>query len=124
MFSNIGKKLKLLAKIVFIFLSSACVIGGIALVAANIDLLIIAVPVLLVGPLFAWIGSWFLYGFGELVDKACDIERNTRGETGVRSEAQKKHDSLRATKIETLRTKELITEEEYQFAINKQNREV
>ena len=53
------------------------------------------------------------------IDKASDIERNTRG--GERkSEAQAKVDSERIGKIEKLRSQGLITEEEYQKAISKE----
>ena len=73
----------------------------------------------LAGVIVAWISACFLYGFGEIIDKLCDIERNTRG--GERkSEAQSKVDSERINKIEKLRSQGLITEEEYQQAISKE----
>ena len=119
MYDNIGKKIKGLAKAVFIVEAIAMVITGIALMASDEYMIPIGLLVMVVGPLVAWVSSWLLYGFGELIDKTCDIERNTRG--GERkSEAQSKIDSERISKIEKLRSQGLITEEEYQQAISKE----
>jgi len=118
MYDNIGGKIKVLAKVTFIVEAIAAVITGIALMASDEDMIPVGLLVMVVGPIVAWVSSWLLYGFGELVDKACDIERNTRG--GERkSEAQKKVDEERISKIEKLRSQGLITEEEYKQAISK-----
>lgn len=120
MYDNIGRKIKLLAKISFIILAVASVITGAVLLGTGEEIgLIIGLPILFAGPLLAWISSWLLYGYGELIEKACEIERNTRG--GERkSEAQAKIDSERINRIEKLRSDGLITEEEYQQAISKE----
>ena len=118
MYENIGKKIKGLAKAIFVVEAIAAVITGNALMAADDDLILYGLLVMVVGPIVAWVSSWLLYGFGELIDMASDIERNTRG--GERkSEAQAKVDSERVNKIEKLRSQGLITEEEYQAAISK-----
>lgn len=118
MYDNIGGKIKGLAKATFIVEAIAAVITGIALMVSDEDLIPVGLLVMLVGPIVAWVSSWLLYGFGELIDKASDIERNTRG--GERkTEAQAKVDSERISKIEKLRSQGLITEEEYQKAISK-----
>lgn len=83
MFKNIGKKIKTLAKVLCWVGIIAYAIAAIIMIAigANGDsgaMIAYGVAVLIVGPLSAWIGSFFLYGFGELVDKAIDIEKNTR----------------------------------------------
>lgn len=117
MYDNIGGKIKGLAKASFVVATIAEVITGFALMAVDEDLIIYGLLAMFVGPIVAWISSWCLYGFGELIDKACEIERNTRG--GERkSEAQAKVDSERMNKIERLRAQGLITEEEYQQAIS------
>ena len=120
MYDNIGGKIKGLAKVIFIIEAIAAVIAGFALMSFGDDMIpIIGVLVIVVVPIVAWVSSWLLYGFGELIDKASDIERNSRG--GERkSEAQAKVDSERIAKIEKLRSQGLITEEEYQQAINKE----
>ena len=123
MYDNIGGKIKGLAKATFIVEAIAAVITGIALMATDGDLIGYGLLVMLLGPIVAWVSSWLLYAYGELVDKACDIERNTRG--GERkSEAQTKIDEERISKIEKLRSQGLITEEEYQQAISKGQQEV
>lgn len=123
MYDNIGGKIKGLAKATFIVEAIAAVITGIALMASDEDMIPVGLLVMVVGPIVTWVSSWLLYGFGELVDKACDIERNTRG--GERkSEAQTKINEKRISKIEKLRSQGLITEEEYQKAISKGQQEV
>lgn len=118
MYNNIGGKIKGLAKAISIVEAIAAVTTGIALMASDDDMILVGLVVMLLGPLVAWVSSWLIYGFGELVDKACDIERNTRG--GERkSEAQTKVDDVRISKIEKLRSQGLITEEEYKQAISK-----
>ena len=91
MYDNIGGKIKGLAKATFIVEAIAAVIAGIALLASEVDDLILpGILSIIVGPLIAWASSWCLYGFGELIDKACEIARNTCG--GERkSEAQEKN---------------------------------
>lgn len=54
---------------------------------------------------------------GELVDKACDIAKNTYDETKPEIQMQVKQD--RINKIEKLYSKKLITEEEYRQALSK-----
>ena len=122
MYDNIGSKIKGLAKGTFIVEAIAAFISGIALMAAEDDLIGAGVLIMLLGPVVAWVSSWVLYGFGELIDKTCDIERNTRG--GERkSVAQTKVDTERVNKLERLRKEGLITEEEYQQAISKNDKE-
>ena len=123
MFDNIGKKIKSLARVL-------CWVGVIVYVIAAIIMIVIGIEeyedtlsalgviLLFVGPLMSWISSFFMYGFGELIDKVCDIERNTHG--GERkSVAQAKVETERIEKLERLRTQDLITEEEYQQALAK-----
>ncbi len=120
MYDKIGSKIKGLAKVIFIVEAIVTVITGIALISSDVD---IGILVIALGPIIAWVSSWLLYGFGELIDKACDIEHNTRSGEG-KSEAQAKMDYIRTGKIEKLRSQGLITEEEYQQAIFKGKQEV
>ena len=125
MFDNIGKKIKSLASILCWVGIIAYVIAAIIMIAIGVDeyedgLTAFGVILLFVGPLMSWISSFFMYGFGELIDKACDIERNTRG--GERkSAAQAKVETERIEKLERLRSQDLITEEEYQQALAKED---
>ena len=77
MYDNIGEKIKGLAKATFIVEAIAAVITGIFLWINTEEWW--CVLILLFGPIVAWVFSWLLYGFGEIIDKLCDIEQNTRG---------------------------------------------
>ena len=87
MYSNIGKKLKGLAKALFIIDTIAVIIIGIALVGIGLLYYRIlqyrffifgGIAAIVIGPVLSWISSWFLYGFGELIDKTSTIARNTQ----------------------------------------------
>ena len=45
--------------------------------------------VIIVGSLISWISSWFLYGFGELIEKTTEVARNTAKGTSSGSLATK-----------------------------------
>lgn len=123
MFNEIGKKIKTLAKVIFVLVVISALIMGVVLIATLIktdkeNLAFIGFLVMIVGSVIAWLLSCLLYGFGELIDKTCDIERNTRGEK-TKSNIQKKDDSERERKLEKLLSQGMITEEEYHQAMNK-----
>lgn len=79
MFDNIGGKIKSLAKTIFIIETIICIIGGLVMLTEGSDeAMIYGVITIIVGPLTAWVSSWLLYGFGELIEKTCEIAENTR----------------------------------------------
>lgn len=121
MYENIGGKIKGLA-IAF------CIIGAIASVISGIGILsdgyepLLGLLLLLFGPLVAWILSWFIYGYGLLIEKVCDTEKDLHDggkkdilpvavKTGAEGEAEK------------LRARGLITEEEYQHVLSGKQKE-
>lgn len=65
MYDNIGGKIKGLAQGVFIFEAASAVISGIVLLVD--ELIGIGLLTLFGGPVVAWVSSWLLYGFGELI---------------------------------------------------------
>ena len=77
MYDNIGGKIKGLARATFI----------VEVIAAAITWMVLWIEteeswcalILFCGPFVALVSSWLLYGFGEIIDKLCDIEQNTRG---------------------------------------------
>ncbi len=81
MFDNIGGKIRKFAKIIFRIgiLLGLVTVGIIIYFMGEISYLggIIAAAVVV---LPAYILSIFLYGFGELIEKTCSIERTLRGE--------------------------------------------
>ena len=72
MYTNIGRKIKYLAKTMFIIATIVFVIAGIALLTSeeNSDdnLLLAGLTTIFCGPIIAGIGTWILYAFGELVE--------------------------------------------------------
>ena len=73
MYDNIGGKIKGLAKTMFIVEAIGAVIMGIALLTTDDDFILAGLLTLFCGPIVAWIGSWILYAFGELVEDVRDI---------------------------------------------------
>lgn len=135
MYDNIGKKIKLLAKAVTIVFSVASIIVAIASIVSNVPW----GAVFFFMPILFWISSFVLYGFGELIDKVCDIEarvrnveckreiqgKEDRGQKVERSATdinyyQLKEKNIRLAKIEKLRDQGLISEEEYCEIISKE----
>lgn len=117
MYENIGKKIKEMAKVVAIVLAVLAVIGGMVMIAVDSYLLVPGLLTMLLGPVLAWIGSFVLYGFGELVDKTCGIERKMAGAPAP--DEQLETDLGRRRTLERLRASGAITEEEYQEAMKK-----
>ncbi|MBR3966447.1 MAG: SHOCT domain-containing protein [Clostridia bacterium] len=105
MFNNIGRTIKILAKIIWW-------IGTITIV----------------GIILFWPTAFVCYGFGELIEKACEIADNTRsvkynsaaGNANIRSQVQKQSDYERINKLERLRAQGLISEDEYKQAVAKE----
>ena len=102
MYDNIGSKIKGLAEGVFIGEAVLSAIVGIALLASGEDLILTGFLVLLFGPIVAWVSSWLLYGFGELIDRVCEIAQNTRTSqnTPTATTSQEHHDHVNDTKNE------------------------
>lgn len=79
MYDNIGSKIKGLAKATFIVEAIGAIITGLVLLSIDDGNALTAVLLCIGGPVVAWVSSWLLYGFGELIDKACEIADNTSG---------------------------------------------
>ena len=84
MFDNIGGKIKGLAKFVcWLGIILSFVFGFILITSATVGsgYLIVAGIVLIVGgSILSWIGSFVLYGFGELVENSSDLVRMKKDE--------------------------------------------
>ena len=77
-FEKIGEKIKGLARTLFVIEAIVSMIMGISLMVTHETLIFPGILVIVLGPVFAWISSWLLYGFGEIIDKLTKIEENTR----------------------------------------------
>lgn len=73
LFTNVGGKIKTLVKVLFVLEAIAAVVVGLWLISVDV-LAIIGIGIMIIGPFVVWILSWFVYGFGELVDRTCRID--------------------------------------------------
>lgn len=126
MFNNIGGKIKDLAMFfAFIGIIISCISGVMIMTSGEENCVIIGLGVMVVGSLVAWISSWILYGYGELIEKASETAENTRLllQNSIRNEdnaSQARYSELseRINKLNSLRQQGLINEEEYRRAIS------
>ena len=115
---RIAKIIKLTASVIFTVEIIAAIICGFFIISKGGPLAYIGVIVLFGGPAVAFVSLLLLAGFGEIIERLCLIERNTRnGE--IRSEVKLYSDVKRMGQIESLRRKDLITEEEYRQVLSK-----
>ena len=73
MFDNIGGKIKALAKVICWIGIISSVISGIGLMISDEDMIIYGILAAVGGTLISWIGSFFTYGFGELIDNTSKL---------------------------------------------------
>ncbi len=116
LFSDIGKKIKRLALVTAVFGVLFFIIGGVILLACltelpgNADFVdfvgIFICMVVIVGCFLSFIGSYFIYGFGELIDQTIQI----------RAQLSKKEQAIAEKKrvLTELYNNNLITQEEYE----------
>ena len=94
LYENIGSKIKNWAKWIFIVEAIGAIITGVVLMATDEDLIVYGLLTLVCGPIIAWVGSWILYAFGELVEDIHAI-RNKEGipaeEAGYETKKEIKH---------------------------------
>ena len=94
-YENIGDKIKGLAQMAFVVEAIAAVIAGIALMISDEDLILYGLLVLIAGPIIAWVSSWLLYGFGQLIENSDIIaeeynRKNEKHEKAVAKNNEKK----------------------------------
>ena len=70
MFKNIGGKIKALAKVICWIGIIGSVLAGIGMMVADEDMIVYGLLIMPIGALMSWIGSFMLYGFGELVENS------------------------------------------------------
>ena len=78
MFADIGGKIRSVARMLCWIGIAFSLLVGLILMAQDSDLAPMGILTAGLGALFSWISSLFLYGFGELIVKATQIEKNTR----------------------------------------------
>ncbi len=92
-YDNIGGKIKSWAIWIFIVEAIAAIIGGVTLIG-NDDILYGFLTIVF-GPIAAWVSSWLLYGFGQLIENSDIIaaeynRKNEKHEKEVAKNNEKK----------------------------------
>ena len=91
MFNNIGRKIKVLAKVLCWIGIVLSILAGAGFLVAYFKMsgyihdpqfLVAAICCFVFGPLLAWLNNMLLYGFGELVDKTMEIEKTVKRNHG------------------------------------------
>ena len=71
LYNNIGRKIQHLAFWGFVVEAIGAVVGGVAML---IDENAVGIVLLIVGPIVAWVSSWLLYAFGQLVENVAHMD--------------------------------------------------
>lgn len=69
LFTNISSKIKAVAQLLCWFGIFASILLGIVVISKT-ELLFIGILLMLLGPLLSWIGTFLLYGFGQLIENS------------------------------------------------------
>ena len=78
MFNNIGSKIKTLAKVICWLGIIISVIAGIfGIINGTEQSFVSGVITIIFGSLASWLGSFFAYGFGQLIENTDEIRKNT-----------------------------------------------
>lgn len=85
MFDNIGSKIKALAKVVCWIGIIFSIIAGIMMATTGSAGVLAGVMTIVIGAVCSWVGSFVLYGFGEMVENS-----DTRTELAVKAAEEKK----------------------------------
>ena len=86
LYENIGSKIKNWAKWIFVIEAIGAVIAGQVLLFTDEDLILYGLLAAICGPIVAYVSSWILYAFGELVEDVHAI----RNKEGTTEEAKRK----------------------------------
>lgn len=77
LYSDIGQKMKNWAKGIFVVETILTILGAIITFFIEPEMFFLCVLMVVIGPLLAWISTWMLYGFGEIIDRLSSIDDKT-----------------------------------------------
>lgn len=78
MFNNIGSKIKALAKVIcWLGIIISVITGIIGIINGTEQSTVAGIITLIFGSLASWLGSFFAYGFGQLIENTDEIRKNT-----------------------------------------------
>jgi hypothetical protein len=78
MYDNIGSKIKSLATVICVVLIILSIISGIAIMILSEGMVLVGILVAGLGSLFAWVSTFFIYGFGELIENTSILVRESK----------------------------------------------
>lgn len=91
MFNNIGEKIKSLAIFITIIGMVCSIVVGIVCIVKGI--LLAGLIIIFGGGVLSWVGTFIIYGFGELICKTTEIAENTKKQSALAvAEAVEKSD--------------------------------
>lgn len=117
MYDNIGGKIKGLAKATFIVEAIAAVISGIAVMAIDEEMILIGLLVMVIATIVAWVSSWFLFGFGQLIENSDIIakqykRKNEKHEKSI-SESNERKRKQRYNEIKAIIADDSVNENKF-----------
>lgn len=122
MYDNIGGKIKGLSMAIAVIEAASSAIIGFIMMVTDEDLVLIGLIIVPIGCLVAWISSWLLYGFGELIEAtrsiATVVNRNLNDSLKI---SEEKMDSVRLARLQSLLSSNLLTEKEYKEIIERES---
>ena len=113
MLNNVGAKIKKFAKTIFVIEAVLVIIGAFCMLLDS--LIVEGIVVIAVGLLTTVVSSLLIYGVGEIIEKLCQIEENTRNNIWKKDRIF----SAREEQLQGLLEDGLITQTEYQQAMSK-----
>ncbi len=120
MFENIGGKIKGLAKLIcWLGIITSCITGVIVMLSAGsmrndagMVAVITGLMIIVIGSLLSWIGSFFAYGFGQLIENSDRIlEKKKYTEEPTKNENQEDESLTDEEKAERAKLRKQINRE-------------
>ena len=84
MYDNIGSKIKIAAQIAFMLGVIGSMIFGLVICFGSEDFNAIGFLYILLGGIISWISTLLMYGFGELIERVCSIDKKAPTNTSLR----------------------------------------
>lgn len=120
MFDNIGGKIKVVAKVECWIGIISSFIAGISLMSEDEELFgLIGFFVIVIGSLASWLGSFLIYGFGQLVENSDILAGRTSNEDTFMQELEEKSVEDKIFELNELLDKGHISYDEYQQIVKK-----
>ncbi len=102
LYENIGDKIKKWAKWIFVIEATTSVISGFFLMIAwDFDNVLLPLLIIIFGPIIAFVSTWILYAFGQLVD---DVHA-MRNKEGTTAEVKEKREAEERARYKEFKSK-------------------